>query len=65
MSLADQVALPRANIPKTGTSTTMHPRRKARGRDQRRKSPRYKMKITKSYDVCAATTRRKRICSET
>jgi hypothetical protein len=65
MNLVDQVALPRVSIPKTGTSTTMHLRRKARGRDQSRKSPRYKMRIMKSYDVCVAITRRKRICSET
>jgi hypothetical protein len=61
MNLAAQVALPKANIPKTVTLMKMHPRRKAEAKDQRPKSPKSKMRRTRSSDAYAASMKRKKI----
>jgi hypothetical protein len=59
-----RVALPKVNIPKTGTLTKMHPRRKAKAKDRRQKSLRYRTRMRKSSAVFAANTKRRRIHRE-
>jgi len=65
MNLDARVALPKANIPKIGISTKMLPRRKAKGKDRRRKSQSYKMKRMRPFDAYVVTMKRRRIRTET
>jgi hypothetical protein len=60
MNLDAQAVQPKANTQKTATSTKTGPRRKAKRKDRRRKSPKYKMKTMKSSVAYVGNMKKRR-----